>query len=250
VDTPDWADHVSGLEDSKEIIDGFVDGSKLARPNVWVPDSWIQAARKKNIKIEDLSHDSVFDALKTHAPLPRSEVVIGRIRDVGVKVLPLLSEQQALVLSSRLKGDSIYSTMIADKAAVIIRGISPDAQVFDLIRSSAAILDCFIAPVSAAITAYQRHRGPREIVVFLEYLSSERLFPDATILRIREIIADENGIQLNKLDDIENALRSEKMPATITNYIRSLAAEAMGSTVINRLITRLENDQAMKAALK
>jgi len=250
VDTPDWSDHEGGPAESEEIIAGFVEGSKLARPNVWVPGSWIQAARKKNVKIEELPRDAVFGVLEEHAPPPRNEVVIGRIRDVGAKVLPLLGEDQVAAIIDGLAHDVIFATMIADRASVIIRAVLPELLAFEAIREDAAFLETLMAPVADALASFREHRGPRELGTFVGYLSRARLFSDAAITRLRVLIASMDGCTPDRLDEIEASLRAEKPPATITAYIRSLAAEASARGVIERLIGRLENDQAMKAALK
>jgi hypothetical protein len=172
VDTPDWSDHDGGSGEAEGLIAGFVDGSKLPKPNVWVPDSWLQAARRKNVKIEALPRDQVYDALKAHAPSPRNEVVMARVREVGAKVLAQIGEEALQAVLRRVDGDDIFALLAADRASVSARAIFDDAPsvaatLFEAVRSDAGIRAELAAPVGQAIGRFQKHHGPRELETFL-----------------------------------------------------------------------------------
>lgn len=252
VDTPDWSDHVDGPGEAEEIISGFVDGSKLPRPNVWVPDSWLLAGRRKNISLEDLPRDQVYDALKAHAPPPRNEVVMARVREVGAKVLTQITDEPLRAILLRLGEDDAFGILAAERASAIARANFGDkphvgADLFEVVRVDATIRAELPAPVEEAIGRFQKHRGPREVETFLTFYAAMPIFTAPAVARVLELAS---GIDAARIAAFEAALRSVTPSASLVAYLRGVAYELTSGTLIERMTTRLENDQAMKAALR
>jgi hypothetical protein len=255
VDTRDWPDHEGGAEEIKRLIVGFLDGSSLPTENIWAPLAWIQAARRNNVELGNLPRDQIYPKLQEHAPASPSETVIARVRDIGSRVLDQIGDDDLKELGDRLTGNIAYSILICERVSDIAISLFGDGspQVATLsthLRDDGAFGNALYTTVAEAITRFSRRRGARDLTICLADFAGALLLSDAAVQRAVSFVTTFEDLDVERINDFMGLLRAERPSAPIVDFVRSLAHEVMHGSFIKRLISRLDNDQTVRAALK
>jgi hypothetical protein len=79
------------------------------------------------------------------------------------------------------------------------------------------------------------------------YYAATPIFTDPAISRAISLIP---SIDAERAAALETALRSGTPSLPLVAYLKSVVHEAISGTLIDRIATRLENDQVVEAALK
>jgi hypothetical protein len=251
VDTKDWADHPGGEDDVKSLISGFIEGTSLAQRNVWVRDAWINAARKRRVRIEDIPRGSLFEELRKYEPLPPLETVKNKVREFGSKVLSQFGDEELDDFQVRLRKNPLYASFVLERVVVIALEIFGEAglKLFASLRQDEDFLQSLPEAIAVVIAEFKKRRGPRDLAVFLTSMANAPLLQEASISRIREFISAGEGVQKEITGEFEERLRSERPSACVIEFMKGLACDVITETAIDRLIRRLESDAAIRAAL-
>ena len=127
VDTPDWADNDGGKAAGEQLVTNLLDGAGAAERNVWVQESWLQAARTKRIDLASIPRDRVHETLQLHAPPPPMRTAIDRVRQKMEQALNELNDKQLQRLLEEVKANVVCPALMAQAAFGVAR-IAPGSH--------------------------------------------------------------------------------------------------------------------------
>ncbi len=256
VDTTDWADHDGGEEAADRLMRELLDGWGASEPNVWVPDSWLEAAKAKRVDLQAVPRNRVRATLEPLAPPPALTTAIERVRLNATKLFNELNDAQLQQFVDLGRADVVCPLLAAQAAFRVARSVmgAPGERLIALLdrmpsdaRTSASIA----AQVSQAITRFTGRRGPREIRPLLDLLRDTLLFDTPAIACACEIADQVLGASFAPLRDaFTQGLQAERMSEPVVAQLHGRLRQVVDEVLVERLLGRLENDGPFKGALK
>lgn len=254
VDTPDWSDSEGGKERAERIVEDLLDREG---ENVWVPSSWIAVARQKRLDLNALSSDDVRRTLHEHAPKPPLEVVTGRVQALSGQLAVQFADKQFDALLDRVSSDRAYHHLAVDQACSVacsVFGSEDPAGLIQLRERSSRDEGVRVAIGNAfrdIVAAFRKIRGPRDLSALVSTFSGLPLLDDAAVRSFGEIASMVLGERYSGREaELTGLLRAERPAVPVIDHFQCLAESVLNQAMSERLVTKLVNDQAFKAALK
>ena len=251
IDTPDWSDHKGGESQAEEMINGFLDGANLARPNVWVKGSWVESARKQRVDLAELPREAVFERLQAFEPSPPMPTVIGRVRELTAKTLLQLRNEHIAEIVARVKASAPYRALLADRAYRIALELFGDplhaAMLFGRLGTEPGFESAIPFAIESAVTSYQAHRGQKDLTTLIGCFAATPLFPPASIEELRKAADPPEAVGA---EAFAARFAGELPSPAMVEVVQGIAREATMPTLIDRLIKRLENDRDFTAVFR
>lgn len=112
VGTQDWYENAERSEMLNGLIKQYLDTAQESYEPVWVPESWVTAARESGIPLDSFERDKILTALQAHKPpSAKDQVVLQTIR-VLRNVMPNIEDELLQKFRNRLSNDSLFSKAI------------------------------------------------------------------------------------------------------------------------------------------
>jgi hypothetical protein len=254
VDTPDWADNDGGQEASRTLIASLLNG--VGEQNVWLPDSWLQAARAKRIDLAKLPRDQVYATLLPLAPPPPLAAALDRVKSKATQLLAELGESHLQRIPELARNDEVCALLAAQAALAVARKIlgPEDGRLLALLDDmppDRRLKDSLATQVAEAVRTLRARRGPREIAILLDLLAETAIFAQPAIDCACDIVGTSLGESFaGRRDAFAQELQATKMAGPFVARLRGMIRETVDEGMVERLMGRLENDGQFKAALK
>lgn len=257
VDTTDWADHDGGDGIAARLVRDLLDGAGADEQNVWVPDSWLEAARRtKGVNLRSLPRDRVLATLRLLAPPAPLTTAIERVKANATKILGELNDAQLRRLVDLTEADPVCPMLAAQAAFRVARATMGTAgdQLFallDRVPSDARMNSALATQVSRVVASFEARKGPRDIDALLELLRRSPLFDGAAVDCAFEVANELLGPGFEPLRDaFGQGLRAELMGESVVARLQGLVRQVVDETLVERLVGRLQNDGQFKGALR
>src|SRR5262249_15338780 len=151
-----------------QLIRELLDGSGALEQNVWVPDSWLEAAKAKQVNLQTIPRNQVYATLELLAPPPPLTTAIERVKFNATKLLNELNDAQLQRLVDLTQAEVVCPLLGAQVAFRVARTVmgAPGEQLIallDRMPGDARMNASMAAQVSQVVTRFKSRRGPREI---------------------------------------------------------------------------------------
>ncbi len=94
--------------------------------------------------------------------------------------------------------------------------------------------------IESAVAKYKAHRGHKDLATLIDYFSSTSIFPPDAVQELRNAADPPEGITA----EVFAARFAGELPSlAMVEVIRGIAHEVTMSTLIDRLVKRLESDR-------
>ena len=256
VDTTDWGDHEGGEDAADRLMRQLLDGSGALEQNVWVPDSWLEAAKARRVNLQTIPRNRVYSTLEPFAPPPPLTIAIERVKFNATKLLNELNDEQLQRLVDLAQAEIVYPLLGAQAAFRVARTVmgGPGEQLIallDRMPSDARMNASMAAQVSQAVTRFKGRRGPRETGSLLDLLRDTPLFDAPAIACACEIADQVLGAAFAPFRDaFTQGLQAERMSEPVVARLHGLIRQVVDEALVERLLGRLKNDGQFKGALK
>ncbi len=186
VDTPDWADEDGGEAASKILIADLLSGASAAEQNIWLPDSWLQAAKAKKIDLAKLPRDQVYPTLLPLAPPPPLATALERVSFRAAQLLGELNDSHLRRLVELVKNDEGCALLAAQAALSAARKIlgPEDGRLLSLLDGMAAdvrLKDSLTTQLTEATQKLKARKGAREVIALLDILAETAVFAQPAV---------------------------------------------------------------------
>lgn len=257
IDTTDWTEKDSGDEEEKSIIKDLLDAQVAERPPLWVPSTWIEEARRKQVKLAEIPAGDVERVLREHAPKPSLEVALDEVKRVVNQMRVEFTDQAVAAFQIALDADASLLPLVAhDVASAVGRalGVAHDQRSWELqeaVLNDALLREKVLAVLNQAATAFIQRRGERKLHLFAGDLATLSLFTGDALSRAAFLSEEVYGAEyLANAQTAQAALASLKCPAQLVSHLRIAAAAAIQESLADLTEGRLRNSTPFKRAAR
>ncbi len=112
IGTQDWYETPERIKTLKGLIKQFLDTTEESYEPIWIPESWVAAARENSIQPDILERDKILPTLEAYRPpSAKDQIVLQTIR-VLRDVLPSVDDELLQKFQNRLSNDALFSKAI------------------------------------------------------------------------------------------------------------------------------------------
>ncbi|NLE60179.1 MAG: hypothetical protein GX616_17655 [Planctomycetes bacterium] len=112
IGTQDWNEPPERQAGLDELLKQCLDPTDNSLGPVWVPQTWVSAAKEKGIQVEEIDRAELPRVLEAHRPPAAKTRIIEQVLRVAKDVLPGIEEDALRRLCSRLENDSLFSKAV------------------------------------------------------------------------------------------------------------------------------------------
>lgn len=109
VATSDWTETESRTKEFRKLVSRFLEGDDASEQKKWVSRAWVDAARKKDIDLRNLSAEIAYETLKDNSPLPPKQVAIDRVMALATDLFGDAQANAVEKLAKRLGNDQVFT---------------------------------------------------------------------------------------------------------------------------------------------
>jgi hypothetical protein len=110
IGTEDWHRDDRNIE-LEQLIKRYISGDYDFSP-IWIPTSWVENARKKGIRLEELPNIDLSAELEPYKPKTAKEQTVEQVKRVLLELVPDLDKNILKKLGNRLANDELFSIAI------------------------------------------------------------------------------------------------------------------------------------------
>jgi hypothetical protein len=250
VDTPDWEQ-----KDGEKLVDRLLTGTG-AQKTLWVPDSWLRAAKDQGLDLSTYTRDKVLSALEVVAPSPPIELGLEKIRSVGQVVQADLNEQQLNRIAEITEADQLLCSLAAQVAFTISHEVlgpaaAPLAVMLNDLPGAEDFRQAARGQVSRVVDQMKALRAKREVTKFFEILGKTPLLAAEGAEAVCRFVESILGAVLAaQRDDLRNRLESQPMTTAAIERVRGILFQAVSETLLEKAAGRLKNDVGFRALFR
>lgn len=112
IGTQDWSEPPERREDLKKLIKERLEGGDEPYGPLWVPETWVVAAKEQDVRLEQLDRQNVLEVLEAHKPPSAKSQVIEQVLRIVSDVAEKLDEQTLNRIGNRLGNDKLFAKAI------------------------------------------------------------------------------------------------------------------------------------------
>jgi hypothetical protein len=257
IDTTDWGEQKASTETEKAIIKDLLDAQVAARPPFWVPAAWIEAVRRKQIKLGEMSAEQAEQVLRENAPKPPLEVALAEVKRVVNQMCVEFTDQPVAAFQSAIDSDPALIPLLAREAVEVVRsagGLTSNPQLWTFYT---AILDDRLfreqvaQNINQAAAAFIRRQGERKVRVFVTALADFAPISGTALDRVMLLFHKTfGGESPTTHKSVRGALLDLKCPPPLIAHLQATAVSAIQSSLADLAIGRLNNSNLFKRAVK
>lgn len=257
VDTTDWAEKDRGEETEKAIIKDLLDGPSDGRMPLWLPSSWLEAARKKKVDFKNLPPEELAARIREAAPQPPLDVAIAEVkRPAGVLQTDFVPEPAAS-FNEKVAADScllplLRPVIVATSEACLGDLPAPQRLAFiDVAAGDDYLRGQVAAAIQAVANAFLSRKGPPKLDLLVQELQQMKAFPAGAVGHL-EGLAEENfgGAYLARKDAVDATFAAVPIPPSLIEHLRYVAHFSIQESLIDRLGRRLGNSVPFKNSIR
>jgi hypothetical protein len=255
VATPDWEDQERDREASSKQAQSLLEVISKPGDENWVPVKWVKAAREKNIDLTGIPIDRFHSTLAAHAPPNVFEVVLESVARVGRKVVV---DPAYVTISRALAGHDQFAREVAQRAVSCAAGLlSAEEQtvLLEYLATDARFREAIGNHVASQFMRNVVEIGDQAINSLPDLLTGTGGIVRPASKEMRTIVSDLLGPnRANEVSQIVGLVAGTCLFSPAATEI----AEAVGKgafaqfdfTMLEKLVSRLKNDQKLGAACR
>ena len=112
IGTQDWSEPPERSKALEKLVKQCLEAGDASCEPKWVPETWVAAAKKKGVQVEQLERDDLLSALETHKPPTAKAQVIDQALRVLKEVVPTIDDEMVRRMSNRLNNDSLFAKAV------------------------------------------------------------------------------------------------------------------------------------------
>jgi len=117
IGTQDWSEPPERSKDLESLVKQYLDAGEPCYGPVWVPETWVIAAREQGVEVERLERDKAASTLEAHRPAPAKTQVVAQVLRVLKEVVPAIDEHTLTRIKHRLGNDSLLAKAVRSAKA-------------------------------------------------------------------------------------------------------------------------------------
>jgi hypothetical protein len=248
VATTDWRE-CSGRAAEEKIVLELLQSVAGEDMRYFVHPRWIEEAKRKEIKFDDVEKDEALKLLKQHAPEEPIVTALSRVRSIALK---LLADNESEAIKATLHHDDDFK----NEALQWLIGRLQEALGHDdlsPIAEDAELFDEIVKQAWVPVKRYLATKRAEPIDALKAMLTAVQIGPIQTRLStiIKQLVGDE---WTPEMQAILKTFKNEPLydVANIDRIIALVepACESRAATAIDNLCARLGNDGDFKKAFK
>ena len=109
VGTEDWSEPPDRKKDLQKLVRECLDSRDAPNGPVWIPESWVMAARDRGVQIEQIERAKLPDVLRTVKPPSPKEQIIEQTLCILKEVVPSTDDETLDRIRHRLGNDPVFA---------------------------------------------------------------------------------------------------------------------------------------------
>ena len=109
IGTQDWNEDPQRIEMLSGLIKQFLDSAQESYEPIWVPESWVTAAKEAGVKLDELDRDKILATLEACKPPSAKDQAVEHTLRVLREVMPRIDDESLQKFRNRLSNDSLFA---------------------------------------------------------------------------------------------------------------------------------------------
>ncbi|NLE61801.1 MAG: hypothetical protein GX616_25885 [Planctomycetes bacterium] len=109
IGTQDWTEPKERERELDQLIKDFLEVQDPDRGPVWVPETWVNAAKASGVAVDELPKEALLRSLETSKPPTAKESAIQETVRVIKEVVPDLADDLLTRIQNRLSNDQLFA---------------------------------------------------------------------------------------------------------------------------------------------
>jgi hypothetical protein len=257
IDTTDWAEKSSGEEEEKKIIGELLDTPIEGKPPLWVPPTWIAAARTAKVNFKETPHDQLQSVLQKHAPPPPLDAALAEVRRVTNNLRNEFTDAPVVAFQVLVDNDPALLPLVTRQIVAAVQravGVHADDRLWqfaEAVTTDDYLLNQIATTLKQFAADFLKRKGARQVGLFVESLPALSYLSADAVGRI-SFLAEEayQAAFLDKSAEANAAVSALKCPPSLVAHLRTAAVTAIQDSVAELVVGRLTNSVAFKKTLK
>lgn len=253
VGVPDWEDQENDRHASLNFAKSFLDSATTPADQTWVPESWIESAKSNGISLENIPLHEFSTSIKKYAPPEPLELIMDSVSRVsGEAVIKRVGDA---IRKSLMASTEWVTQFIEVLVGSIGEGMKQDKkQQFTLLLLADTKFRSSIQQHVASKFKDMRTPDQEGIDGVCSSITTARSLGKQT----SEILRRHLRVQLGEHPELVEPLLEQistkpYLSEEVMDKIRGVASEAIPSmdlSVVDAIVSRLRNDQALRGLLR